>query len=437
MSDEGLDNLFKQGLSGRDVKFNMDSWRRMEEMLPPEPKAKGFRFGYVAAFIGFLFVLSASLFIWNTEEGDSLVSEVNSTEQNSVTSTQNDENHESTHALASNKSTASLSDEVFEKGQNKANEENTSKSLNSTSALTNSKVNGTGNGSNGNSSAGSHNSFFSNSSNASTGFFNDVTLADIDKTVGDSEYAEENVSFDANTFTQIDGIKELAILGFDDQSTNILVVDVSDGKLPKVAKNVLGFIGGVNINQSLVDAPQNGISGSEFFGLEYQRYLNGGFTLKTNLLYSARSGVNSRKTYAKKYYDFGSSNSQSTVEAERMVYVEMPVLLNYGVANHNFMVGPSFSYLVSSLNKVTTVYESTTETIPTEEKSVWGYTDGFKKYDFSIVAGYEYALKPKLNLGVRLNYGLIDITDNDYFNDESFDNNVQFRVYVTYSPFQF
>jgi len=40
-------------------------------------------------------------------------------------------------------------------------------------------------------------------------------------------------------------------------------------------------------------------------------------------------------------------------------------------------------------------------------------------------------------LGVRLNYGLVDITDNNYFNDDSFDNNVQFRVYVTYSPFQF
>ena len=117
-------------------------------------------------------------------------------------------------------------------------------------------------------------------------------------------------------------------------------------------------------------------------------------------------------------------------------YLELPVLLNYSVANHNFMVGPSFSYLVSGLNKVSTTHESKTE-VTTDESSVWGYTNGFKSYDVALVAGYEYSVKPKLNLGVRLNYGLIDVTDNDYFGNTSFDNNVQLRVYLKFSPFQF
>jgi len=446
MSDEGLDNLFKQGLSGRDVKFNMDSWRRMEEMLPPEPKAKGFRFGYVAAFIGVLLVLSTSLFVWNTGKEEAILLNSEKIERNINSKNTGVVSHENDQISVKTNSSNNLSEEVFVKGGSNSEDKkpdnrsaqysNTSMtSMKAAQQITSGSVNSKK--SDMNATSNKTNSFFAKSDNSSTGFFNSVTHSNVNTKRGDSDYAEETISFSKNAFTQIEGVGELAFVGFEDQSTKTLVADVSEGRLPKVSKNVVGFIGGFNINQSLVDAPQNGISGSEFFGLEYQRYLNGGFSLKTNLLYSARSGVNSQKTYAKKYYDFGSSSSQSTVEAQRMVYFEMPVLLNYGVANHNFMVGPSFSYLVSSLNKVTTVYESTTENIPTLEEAVWGYTDGFKKYDFAIVAGYEYSLKPQLNLGVRLNYGLVDITDNNYFNDDSFDNNVQFRVYVTYSPFQF
>ena len=450
MSDEGLDNIFRKGLSERNVSFNMDSWRRMEEMLPPEPAAKGFRFTYAAAFIGVLLLLSTSLFVWNSQTESTGYIANNQVE--GISKSNNDRNfvHESSHSTTSEgvgNSTA-LSSEEFDKNdnssQNYISENNTNSAKSSESATYNAELSSdqmdalTSNTSaNQGSSRSSSNSFFASTRTTGTGFFNEITHADMSEGNNDRQLAEEPVSFGNNAFTKIEGIGELAMLSIDDELDHTLVANVSDDGRPKVAKNVVGFIGGVNLNKSLVESPQNGIVGSEFFGAEYQRYLNGGFSLKTNLLYSARSGVNSQKVYDKKYYDFGSSSTQTSVECQRMIYVEVPVLLNYGTANHNFMVGPSFSYLVTGLNTVTTSYESLTGESYTDEQSEWGYTEGFKKYDFSIVAGYEYSLKSKLNVGVRLNYGLIDITDNEYFGNNSFDNNVQLRVYLTYSPFQF
>ena len=70
MSEEGLDNIFKEGLSGRDVKFNMEAWRNMEQMLPPETKGGYFSKSAAAIVVGFLFVVSASVFVWSYNQSD-------------------------------------------------------------------------------------------------------------------------------------------------------------------------------------------------------------------------------------------------------------------------------------------------------------------------------------------------------------------------------
>lgn len=452
MSDDGLDNLFRKGLSERHVKFNMDSWRRMEEMLPPEPVAKNFRFGYATAVIGVLLIVSTSLFVWNSQNSPTFPIEITPVE--GVSKSNNDRNffHELAHKeqnagkdLAGSGDLSSdplANDNMAEKNNSAEISENNSQPENellSNTQLSSGQMAALKRNLNTrkSASASNTNSFFAGTKTTTSGFFDNITHVSVERR-NETQLTNEQVSFGNNAFTKISGLEELASIDMSkDMEAHTLVADVSNDGRPKVAKNIMGFIGGVNLNKSLMESPDKGMAGSEFFGIEYQRYLNGGFSLKTNLLYSARSGINSQKVYAKKQYDFGSSSTQTTVECQRMIYLELPVLVNYGVGNHSFMVGPSFSYLVTGLNKVTTTIESLTGEGSTEEKSEWGYTEGFKKYDFSIIAGYEYSIKPKLNVGARLNYGLLDITNNGYFGNDSFDNNVQFRVYLTYSPFQF
>ena len=449
MSDEGLDNLFKKGLSGKDVKFNMASWRAMEQMLPPEPVASSFKMGTAAALIGFLLVISTAVFIWSWDENAGIGAsniEVDSQRlSENVSAKQNDTeiktvyadaiiNGNSKNAKEQNEGLSLESVSTSESAQiSKANVDMEETSVSGKSSQ-NDKYEAAGNSSEKNQASNikQSNEFFDQNSG-----FKSMTEHKPRRDESDISIKENHIVFNKGAFTKILGLGELSSLTNVSDEETILFADVSENGLPTVKKNTFGFIGGVNLNKSLIENAGSGIAGSEFFGITYQRYLKGGFSINANLLYSARNEVNTRKVYKAKVYDFGSKTEQTTVEAQRLVYLELPVMMNYGFGNHNVMAGASFSYLLSGLNKVTTDYTSLTEGNSSEEKSEWGYTDGFKSYDIGLVAGYEYNVNPKLNVGLRLNYGLLDVTNNTYFGTDSFDNNVQMRVYLTFTPFQF
>jgi hypothetical protein len=255
--------------------------------------------------------------------------------------------------------------------------------------------------------------------------------------------SEKSISFNeaknTDTFAKLNGLDELKGFSMEMEDEHTMFAELGKSKLPKAKKNEFGIIGGVGFSGSLVNTNNEGVNCvSEVLGLSYQHYFNGGFSLMSNLLYAPRNGVNAVKYYDKELvYGFGSVTKQTVRESSKLVYLELPIMINYNLGNHNFMFGPSVSYLVTGKHEFTTMYESQTNETTMESSSKWGYIDGFEDFDVAVVAGYEYGVKPNLNIGLRVNYGLTDITNNQYFGTDSFDNNVQFRLYLKYSPFNF
>lgn len=425
MSNEGLDNLFKKGLSGRNVEFNMASWQQMEKMLPPEKKPKGILFGAPSLIVGALALVGSTVLVLSATDvifesnSHSEITEENISVQNSEPSTS--ANNEALVISDFSEKTEDIQESLRDEESavdklefNTSNNEQglaTTKSEEASSYAINEPI-----------------------ERDNTAYASGNNLIEIDES--NSDDARNQISA-VNLFTKILGIGELSTLKLTEEEDHTIIANTSN-KLPKMKKNELGFIGGVSMNSSLVDnVSSSEIVASGMFGLTYQRYLNGGLSIKSNLLYSARNGINTQKLHDKKVYGFGSVTEQTMVESQRLVYVELPIMANYSFGNHNVLGGASFSYLVSCLNKVTTETTIQSEAPTYDETTEWGESDGFNPYDFSVVAGYEYNVKPNLNVGLRLNYGLLDVTNNSYFGSNSFDNNVQFRVYLTYSPFRF
>ena len=449
MSDQNLDKLFKNGLSERDVTFNMDSWRKMEQMLPPEPVAVGFRYGKIAAVIGTLFVLSASWFVWNNTNVEEYeprsVENLETLEEftNSATYSEsvdaNSANVHSKNATELNKENKKRSESTDAKIAEviKANELNKNVSS-SIPRKNNFKKAAPSSIANTPSQPGStepknikakNNLFFAQNEN-----FESLTIDN--NSENEAQPLPENyktVSVEALKVTELNRLKPLSLENEGDQT---LFAELANSKLPTVNRSEIGFLGGLNLAGGLMKPTQNGMSGCEVLGLTYQRYFNGGFSLMANLLYAPRNEINGQKQFERKTYGFGSFTEQKMMESHRLVYLDLPIMINYNVGNHNFQAGTSLSYLITGLHKISTEVKTQTETT-IDENMEWGYTEGFKKIDFALVAGYEYTVQPKLNLGVRLNYGLLDVTNNKYFDSSSFDNNVQFRVYLKYAPFQF
>jgi hypothetical protein len=436
MSDDNLDNLFKKGLSERSVAFNMDSWRKMEQMLPAETKPAGFRFGLVASLIGGVMILMSGFLIWSTSKSEtSQIAERVTTELGleAVSGSSNSAKNEigTVDLVNPTKEKRLKSSSEFSEMENASDMESVlnSERARSTATKNITELKNKETVQNPSVKANSNSNKTKNSFFAKNEGFKILSL--------DAEQMEVSAMSKSETESlSMVSLDEGQIFSIQEDQYNTLFAEVGDSKLPKLKKNEFGFLAGVTITNDLVNSPQNGFSGCEVLGLTYQRYFNGGFSVMANLLYAPRNEVNAVKHFDKKVYGFGSVTEQTMVESQRLVYLELPLMINYNLGNHNFMAGSSLSYLMTGLHKVSTEYVTQTETT-VDDSMQWGHTDGFNKLDFALVAGYEYSIKPKLNLGVRLNYGLMDVTRNEYFGSDSFDNNVQFRVYLKYAPFQF
>lgn len=442
MNDENLDKIFREGLSNPNVKFRMESWEKMEQMLPPEPAPKRKYLGLIASVLGFFIVVSSALLVMDFQDNDTELA-TNNTEFK----------QERGQKSAGSKNEETLLNSVKNTSENEFVKEDNSYVLSGQLATSSTLTSSKGGNATRKSGMNTENSVGAVSEKNLT---DDYVGTDKKKTISGNaffasaegqaqksakkstqkkRFKEEVLEFSSNVFTKISGINELAQLSHEEEEEQIVFADVRGDKLPKPKKNELGILAGVNINPSL-NASFSGISGSEVLGVTYSRYLNAGFSLQANLLYSARSEVNTLKKFDAKYYDFGSKTEQISIENKRLVYLELPIMVNYSVAKHNVMVGGSMNYLLTAYNDVhTTITEGGMEETNTTKE--WGYVNGFNSFDFALVAGYEYLLMPNWSIGGRVNYGLTDITKNDYFKSNSYDNNMQFRIYVKYSPFRF
>jgi hypothetical protein len=388
----------------------------MEKMLPPEaPKKKRGGIPYAASVAGGA-VLTAIGALWLNQDAniDNQVAKQTVTspvEQNNTTESANN-----TGSSSATASTDKISNEV---NANLAADETTVNVMESSTPAN----------------AAIPVSITSNSN--SSQFTSNISTNGVEATSTETRNQEvEPLNFFQNAFTKIAGISELSesLLALNEED-GIIVPNVADNKRPKAQRNEFGFIGGANLNGDI--AGGGSMKPSEFAGLTYTRFINGGLSLKANLLYSHNNNCNTSKIQSVKDYGFGSNIETTTLHTKSLFYVDMPIMLSYGIGNGNLMVGGQASYLVNGYHTLHTTNESITGEFSESETQKFGYMEGFNRFDFALVFGYEHAIATRWNVGARFNYGLTDITKNAYFNNNSFDRNKQLRLYVTYSPFRF
>lgn len=413
MNSEGLDKIFQEGLSERKVDFNMDAWHKMEKMLPPEqPTKKVGWVRYALSVAGVAAAVVGGYFAFNQNASN----EPSSVNQQIVAPVSQTEN-----ATESNKANTTLAPKVL------GTEADVNPSANSQHEAIVTNVDEV-------TPSSATTTFVSNSGTENT----NVVLSQPSADENAASKAVKPIGFVKNAFTKITGIGELSesLLAAKMQDDNIIVADMGGKKRPKAQQNELGFIGGANFNASIGEG-STAFKPSEFLGLSYTRYIKGGLSVKANLLYSHRNNMNTSKIQSVKTYGFGSNIETTTLHTNSLYYIDMPIMLNYGIGNGNVMIGAQASYLVNGYHTLKTTNESISGEIKETEENKFGYMEGYNRFDVGLVVGYEHSIAPRWNLGARFNYGLLDVTKNAYFQNTQMDRNKQFRLYVTYSPFKF
>jgi hypothetical protein len=210
-------------------------------------------------------------------------------------------------------------------------------------------------------------------------------------------------------------------------------------KKPKpVIKHRLGILGGLNLARGFESGTNAGdLSANIFGGVSYNYFIHPKWVLHADLLYQARTGIETAKVLQSKTYNFGSSKDVLTMHNERLHYIELPVHLGYHITQKvQLLAGINLAYLAGCSNEMVHEHDSPFEswTKTTAENSI---PEGMNRIDLGLSAGIAYEFTPAIEFGARMNYGLTDVTDNDYFSSSTIDRNLQMRFHLAYRFLRF
>lgn len=210
-------------------------------------------------------------------------------------------------------------------------------------------------------------------------------------------------------------------------------------KKPKpVIKHRLGILGGLNLAQGFESGTNAGdLSANIFGGVSYNYFIHPSWVLHADVLYQARTGIETAKVLQSKTYNFGSTTDVLTMHNKRLHYIELPVHLGYRITQKTqLLAGINLAYLAGCSNEMVHEHKSPFEswTKTTAENSI---PEGMNRIDLGLSAGIAYEFTPAIEFGARMNYGLTDVTDNDYFSSSTIDRNLQMRFHVAYRFLRF
>mgnify|MGYP003852372137 CR=1 FL=1 len=202
--------------------------------------------------------------------------------------------------------------------------------------------------------------------------------------------------------------------------------------------NYFGLIAGLSVAPSFDAAnSSNPVSTNVILGLRYAYQIRPELTLNVNALYSDRTGINQTKEVHDTIYHFGMATRSHYITPTRLHYVEMPIYLSWQMdRNHSLSIGVSPAVLIGQNNRIDLVSQDSFDNMDYQTETHAGRSEGILNYDASVMMGYTYRVNEYWSVGVRGQYGLFDITNNEYYHSPKTHRNLFIRFMAEYKlPF--
>lgn len=133
--------------------------------------------------------------------------------------------------------------------------------------------------------------------------------------------------------------------------------------------------------------------------------LNHNWALGTELLYYQQTGTfQSVRSSRQIQYRFGVDSTTFELVPQHLHYLEIPLFIQRKWNKHALEMGLSTDFLLGVRNAIGT-YQTNNMNRPSLEKeaSTWGYKDGFAKWHFRGLLGYQYQISTNIKMGLRMN----------------------------------
>lgn len=166
----------------------------------------------------------------------------------------------------------------------------------------------------------------------------------------------------------------------------------------------------------------------------YYRYaLTPTIRLQTGLLYQQRGSLNRDTTFTSVAFGFGRTETSTTLTSKSLHFASLPITAEFAIGNRqSISIGVEPSVLLGVKTNVHNVLNTEGDIVGTQPVTTWNYPQGYRSWDVSVQAGYNYYLGQGLRIGTVASYGLRDLTDNAYFTQGWIDRQVNWRIWVEY-----
>ncbi|HSY75373.1 MAG TPA: hypothetical protein VK890_00875, partial [Bacteroidia bacterium] len=131
-------------------------------------------------------------------------------------------------------------------------------------------------------------------------------------------------------------------------------------------------------------------------------------------------------------YDFGSTNNVTAVTLKTLYYAALPIQFQYNINNNDIIsVGANVLYLINSNSNVVSYSQNYFGTSGYTSVDKMGYMDGINNLDAQLTLAYRRKIN-RFTISVESYYGLLDIENNSFFNNNVFERNSGLRAILSF-----
>jgi hypothetical protein len=177
--------------------------------------------------------------------------------------------------------------------------------------------------------------------------------------------------------------------------------------------------------------------GEPFFnpelGLGFEKTLDKKWSANVSLTYFQVSGIIHAAEFAQTELSFGAETTLTRIKTNKLHFGYIPVVLNFDADPRNSIsLGLGMSYLINGQSLVTVSELTENDENEIDRFEDYGYTNGYKPLNTSLLLGYEFRLTAHLTFSASYQYGLSKITRQSVYGQTDEDRNSRLRVGFKY-----
>jgi hypothetical protein len=168
------------------------------------------------------------------------------------------------------------------------------------------------------------------------------------------------------------------------------------------------------------------------FGISVTHFVSKKFALALGVQYNSIVHLRTGYTNSATNYDFGYTTNYTTITPTTLYYLSVPLYLRYNLDDNDAIcLGTSLQYLLNTSSGLTTGVSNTLHTGTVQNKTVYGYTQGFNNTDFQLRLAYRRKIIKALSITAEGYYGLMDV-ETSFISDGKFKRNDGLRIIFSY-----